>query len=304
MANVLQGSEREPLAGARAVGKWDSAERIRVSVLVRRSAANAFSAHVATMAASATPAAPMERAEFARRFGAGAADVAAVRTFANAHRLTVVEEDLARRTLVLEGTVADFETAFGVELQRYEYPGGAYRGRVGPIYVPAELDGVVQAVLGLDDRPQARPQFRVRATSAAASFTPPEVAALYKFPAASGAGQCIGLIELGGGFVTADLTSYFAGLHVAMPAVFCGFGRRREKRTDRRPERTRRRSDARYRSCRARSLRTLRSLPTSRRTPTRVSSMRSRLRCTTRRTSRASCRSVGAVPNRAGRSKR
>jgi kumamolisin len=219
MPNVLQGSEREPMAGARSAGTWDPSARIRVSVLVRRSDARALRAHVATMAASETPAAPMERAEFARRFGAAAADVAAVRSFAEAQHLTVVEEDLARRTIVLEGSVADFQTAFGVELLRFEYAGGSYRGRVGPIYLPDELAGVVEAVLGLDDRPQARPHFRVRAASAAASFTPPEVAAFYKYPAASGAGECIALIELGGGFVTADLASYFAGLKIAMPSV-------------------------------------------------------------------------------------
>jgi kumamolisin len=80
----------------------------------------------------------------------------------------------------------------------------------------------VEAVLGLDNRPQAQPHFRVLAKSAAASssYTPPQVAQAYKFPAkASGAGQTIGIIELGGGYRQADLTAYFKTLGLAAPGI-------------------------------------------------------------------------------------
>jgi kumamolisin len=87
---------------------------------------------------------------------------------------------------------------------------------------------VVEAILGLDNRPQARPHFRTRPpignvhrTRAAApvSYTPPQVAALYGYPSGAGAGQCVGLIELGGGFRPADLSTYFTSLDVATPTV-------------------------------------------------------------------------------------
>jgi kumamolisin len=75
-------------------------------------------------------------------------------------------------------------------------------------------------VLGLDSRPQAAAHFRVRpAASTDTSYTPTQVAALYGFPAATGAGQCVALIELGGGFRPADLDTYFQGLGVASPTV-------------------------------------------------------------------------------------
>jgi kumamolisin len=119
--------------------------------------------------------------------------------------------------------------AFGVTLERYEHAGGQYRGRTGPVHVPRELSSVVVAVLGLDDRPAASPRLRVgvapgdRAAdprAAAASFTPPELARLYEFPAtADGSGQCIAIIELGGGYRRADLKRYFQGLGVPMPHV-------------------------------------------------------------------------------------
>jgi kumamolisin len=76
-------------------------------------------------------------------------------------------------------------------------------------------------VFGLDDRPQARAQFRIADPAlVTASYTPVEVAALYRFPtAASGEGECVALIELGGGYREADLESYFAGLGLTAPTV-------------------------------------------------------------------------------------
>jgi kumamolisin len=121
---------------------------------------------------------------------------------------------------VLSGTVAQFNAAFGVQLQRMQHADCSYRGRTGGIELPSSLDGVVEAVLGLDSRPQAAAHFRVRqAASAATSFTPTQVATLYGFPASTGLGQCVALIELGGGFRPADLDTYFKGLGLGSPTV-------------------------------------------------------------------------------------
>jgi len=220
MANTsLQGSERRPLTGARIIAPVDSSERFEVSVLVRRQAPAEFSARVAAMSAG-KPMAHLSREEFAQRHGAASADLAAVRAFATARQLTVVEEHAGRRTLILSGTAADFCAAFHVQLHQYEHDGGTYRGRTGSIELPSELTDVVEAVLGLDNRPQARPHFRVRpALSSSASFTPTQIATLYGFPPGSGEGECVALIELGGGYRPADLATYFAGLGLNAPSV-------------------------------------------------------------------------------------
>ena len=104
-----------------------------------------------------------------------------------------------------------------------------YRVREGAIYIPQSLEGLVEAVLGLDNRPQAAAHFRIarsvtsnstNSAAAGSSFTPPQIAQLYQFPAnASAAGQTIGLIELGGGYRTADLTAYFKSLGLTAPTV-------------------------------------------------------------------------------------
>ncbi len=98
--------------------------------------------------------------------------------------------------------------------------GNIYRVREGSIRLPAELADAVEAVLGLDNRPQAQPHFRAHAGAANTSYTPVQVAQLYQFPqGATAAGQTIGIIELGGGYRTADLTAYFKGLGLKAPKV-------------------------------------------------------------------------------------
>jgi kumamolisin len=80
-------------------------------------------------------------------------------------------------------------------------------------------------VLGLDTRPQARAHFRAAGTGSAAaaqgtSYPPNQVADIYQFPAGTtGAGQTVAIIELGGGFSTSDLDTYFGGLGIAVPSV-------------------------------------------------------------------------------------
>jgi kumamolisin len=55
--------------------------------------------------------------------------------------------------------------------------------------------------------------------TASVSFTPTQVASLYGFPQGTGEGQCVAIIELGGGFRASDLKTYFKGLDVGSPKV-------------------------------------------------------------------------------------
>jgi kumamolisin len=224
---LLKGSERSAVSGARVAAPANPAERLEVSVLVRRRGKQAMQSRLASLVAG-KKIPHLTKEEFAREHGADPADFAKVRAFAEAHGLKVLQEHAARRTVILSGTVAQFCAAFGVQLHQMSYAGGTYRGRTGGIYLPTEWDGVVEAILGLDNRPQARPRFRSRpatgnihrrARASAVSYTPPQVAAFYDFPKGTGAGQCIALIELGGGYRPADLSTYFKGLDVSAPTV-------------------------------------------------------------------------------------
>jgi kumamolisin len=226
----LKGSERQPLPGAKSTGKADPTERLEVSVLLRRRNATELTERVKKISKRESIDSHLGRKEFEHQFGADAADINAVRKFANTNGLAVVQEHAGRRTVVLSGTVVQFNAAFGVDLQRFEYGGGSYRGRVGAVQLPDGLNSVVEAVLGLDDRPAAKPHFRARRSpgnvhwlangESATTFTPLELASLYHFPSGNGEGQCVAIIELGGGERRADLNTYFTGLGIqAAPRV-------------------------------------------------------------------------------------
>jgi kumamolisin len=166
------------------------------------------------------PAGTLSREDFAARYGADEADVEVVRSFASANGLHVAAVHLARRCVELSGTVGGLADAFGTTLTRHRGSDGTtYRGREGELFVERDVATVVAGVFGLDERPQVRPGFRPRAT-ASVVYTPLQVAAAYDFPAGlTGAGECVALIELGGGYRTVDLNAYFASLGVATPTV-------------------------------------------------------------------------------------
>jgi kumamolisin len=222
----LQGSERTVAEGSKLIGQCDPAERIEVHVVLRRHAQEQFDALIARIEAGDSSVKPLSREAFAKEFGAAAEDIEKVKAFAAQSGLTVERENPAARTIVLSGTIAQFQAAFDVELHHYEHQSiGQYRGRTGVISVPGNLANVVTAVLGLDNRPQARPHFRIRPpirsanAQASGAFTPLQVAALYQYPQGDGSGQCVGIIELGGGYETSDLSTYFSNLGVTAPTV-------------------------------------------------------------------------------------
>src|SRR5579862_4114775 len=100
---VLAGSERASLEGAQPAGTPNYAEIIEVSLMLRRRAALDLDQHDE----------PVARGEFAARYGAKPEDVERVEAFAQQFDLTVVSVDLARRTVVLAGTIASMNEAFG-----------------------------------------------------------------------------------------------------------------------------------------------------------------------------------------------
>ncbi len=228
---VLAGSEKAPLPAATGEKPARPSSVLTVSVIVRRKSP----LNIKRLGKDR-----LTRAEYRRQHAADPAAITLVRAFAKEFGLTV-EKGTPRpghRTIKLTGTVNVMQKAFGVTLMQKVLDGTTYRVREGSIRLPAELAGAVEAVLGLDNRPQAQPHFRVlgsatnattggtegfaraHASAAGTSYTPVQVGELYQFPqGAAAAGQTIGIIELGGGYRAADLTAYFKGLGQAAPTV-------------------------------------------------------------------------------------
>ncbi len=214
----LPGSERAPLARVAPAGQLDSSERAEVTLVLRRRAD--IPADIVEGPTVLT------HDELAERYGADPADVDLVRQTLTGLGLEVTEVHPASRRIKVTGTIGELASAFGATLRQVSSPGPGgnivtHRYREGPLYVPAALAGVVLAVLGLDTRPQARAHFRSRAAAAqGTSYQPNQVAGIYQFPAGTtGAGQTIAVIELGGGFSTSDLASYFGSLDIAVPSI-------------------------------------------------------------------------------------
>jgi kumamolisin len=234
---ALPGSSRKLVPGARVVGPNDPEEQIQVTIRVRSRAASG-DLDKAVAALGATP--PGQRTyltpeQFTARYGANQKDMEKVAKFARDHQLTVVRSDRDQRTILISGTAAQLSSAFQVKLVRYSSPQGDYRGRLGPLHIPDNLQGIIEGVFGLDNRQQARPRSmlparraRLRAAAGTAatneeetrSFYPHEVGAHYNFPThLSGEGQCIGILEFGGGFSQTDLDTYFKGINLPSPQV-------------------------------------------------------------------------------------
>ena len=167
----------------------------------------------------------LSRSEVAARYGADRKDLAAIEEFATEHGLRVRQASAGRRSVVLSGSAARMQDAFSTRLSRYSSPKGEYRGRSGHLHVPTRVAPAIDAVLGLDDRPQATTAHRVvphdRVEQAReTSFTPPRIAELYDFPRhLDGNGQRIAVIELGGGFRRAPLRRYFEKLGRPAPKL-------------------------------------------------------------------------------------
>jgi kumamolisin len=215
----LAGSERVPLEGAREIGPANPNETVDVTIRLRSRAGKKPIVNSAEFTKPIQKRTILSRKEFEQRHGADPESIALIESFAREHKLLVKEESPARRTVILSGTVAAMNQAFGVTLKEYQHPSGKYRGRTGTIQLPAELHDVVEGVFGLDNRPQAKPHFRKRhgAGSRAAavnlSYTPVQVATLYDYPTGvDGSGECIALVELGGGYNPTDLSTYWSQL--------------------------------------------------------------------------------------------
>jgi kumamolisin len=217
----LKGSERTPRPSFHAVGPADPDEAVRVVIKVRPKAALPDPAELGAVRPSERPA-PQTMEEHTETYGADQADVDAVTEFARQQGLRVEEADASTRLVVLSGTVSSVSAAFGTSLERFESPehGMSYRGRVGHIHVPPHLEEVITVVTGLDNRPQAQPRQLATHPRGLHRYTPPQLAQIYSFPdEQDGTGQCIGLLEFGGGYNEADLDHYFKDMKVARPAV-------------------------------------------------------------------------------------
>jgi kumamolisin len=242
---VLPGSTRFAVPQAKRIKKSDPRLQIKISVYARQNPM-----------APGQKRSPLDRLnnslprdreylneeEFNSRFGADPADLARIAAWARASKLKVLDSSVPMRRVLVQGSTRDISKALGVELDDYEHPQtGRFRGRVGQIYIPADLSGVVQGVFGLDTRKVGRPRIRrgnfrpvdietlglgsrkkhgtssIPASPFPGAFFPPAVAQLYAYPdELTGSGQNVAIFAFNGtgpdpqgGYKLSALQNYF-----------------------------------------------------------------------------------------------
>ncbi|KVZ49651.1 hypothetical protein WL18_05780 [Burkholderia ubonensis] len=224
---LIKGSEHPHPTGYTKLKPTDSAHELTVTLLLRRRPGDAQStARAAGGAIDGKGSVRPTRDAFALHHGADPKELDAVKAFASAEGLSIVDADAARRSVIVRGTVATVNKAFNVQLNDYQYPRGAYRSHDGAVSLPASIADYVEAVMGLTNRKVHAKHFSTAsAARKRASMDPPntrpltpaQVATLYNFPSGDGAGQTIGLYEMEtsegpAGYASSDIAATMAAL--------------------------------------------------------------------------------------------
>jgi kumamolisin len=212
----IAGSSPRHSSSVREIGTVDPEDIVRVTIVLRRAPQSPSDADTAPSGnARRGPNGALARS-------ASVDDIRAVSSFVKAAGLTVVSTDAARRTIDVTGPAQSTANAFGVELARYTDGQNTYRSYIGELSIPSHLSGTIVAVLGLQDRKVAQPRLcavskGIHPRSDGGPYSPVGLAAAYEFPDGSGERQCVGIVELGGGYLDSDTTLFCQKLGISAP---------------------------------------------------------------------------------------
>jgi kumamolisin len=220
---ALAGSYRAEPEGATYVGDVDPDERIVITVHLKRRSSDKFQPGSAgDLARLSKPITRRALSVQRRRTHARAA--ARIRKLAKANHVTVRSFDLAQRIVVLEATARTLAEVLGATLRIYDDGRNRFRARIGRLMIPKEIAPWTRAILGFDTRPfETRSADLVRPLAGAGDgpgLWPTEVAALYGIPLDHDVSSvCVGIIALGGGYLTSDLAKALDGMRRTAPRV-------------------------------------------------------------------------------------
>jgi kumamolisin len=161
--------------------------------------------------------------EFGARYGGNEADYAALKNWATASGLSIAQESVARTSLTVRGTAAQFETLFQTRLNNYQSQRGQefYSASVSPV-VPDAIASRVVGVIGLTNSVQYAPLYleapsraanvvgtgNAGGTGPAGAYAPSDLRTAYAIPKFGGdVPQTIALFEQGG-FILSDIKVY------------------------------------------------------------------------------------------------
>ena len=181
--------------------------------------------------------------EFDAVFGATEEDITTVVNYLTSQNFTIIDSHSGGRSVKVSATAGQINNLLKIILIDKNSRDGSYLDYFGNIVFPNEIDGIIEHVIGLNNN-KFKPIKAVRAvgTSTTANITlvngvvtdlgyrsnqypnlrpvtPAQAAAAYNAPAGDGAGQCIGIIELYGGYILSDLQTSFSNVGVSTPNI-------------------------------------------------------------------------------------
>lgn len=167
--------------------------------------------------------------EFDQQFGATVEDIQLVSEYVISLGLSIVNIHSGSRTIKVSGSVEQFNSMFSINLIEYITDQRTYFDHETDLRMPAEIENIVEHVLGLSTKQTYRNYSKFLNEQAVANgsplhpnltpLTPLQVATAYNFPVGNGLGQCIGILELGGGYLTSDINSSFSSMSMTPPTV-------------------------------------------------------------------------------------
>jgi carboxypeptidase C (cathepsin A) len=179
----------------------DGSKHVRLTIVLKP---NAMPHHIGP---------PVSRDQYKARYATPDDVIQRITDYANNHGLVVESANPGHHLMHLSGTYDQACSAFAPDnLAVYGTDAHEFVSRHGHLHLPPDLAGSIVAVMGFDQRPIAGPYVRIRprTTPPLAAYDPSAVAKRYQFPTgANGAGQTIGLIELGGGYDAQQMATYF-----------------------------------------------------------------------------------------------
>jgi len=210
-----------------------STEELTIGVYLKRDAhENGMTLQEYTNGVIAGTQPTLEHDAFVYQFGATDDAIDLVTEWAVTNNLTVLESHHGTAVVKLSGTAGQFNNLFGIELQTVTDSNRTYSSYTGHFIVPSEINDVVEAILGVDESGTLMHNATMEASNAGpfdpnviVGPTPVDHALAYKFPRTpgtnqqQGSGACIGIIELGGGWTTQNLTSSFSRIGLSNPVV-------------------------------------------------------------------------------------
>jgi kumamolisin len=150
----------------------------------------------------------LTREDFLSRHGASQDDLDAIAAFGTHRRLAVTVVDGLRRLVVMEAPYDYMRDAFGDVLSQ----------------VPPDLEGIIDAIIGLPppDGPLPDPSTWTDAGNGHGLAvtrrqlgTPAALEQFYHFPDGDGAGECIAIVEMQGGYRKQDIRPFFQTLGIS-----------------------------------------------------------------------------------------